>query len=64
MDEDTIGTIALTVLSLSILSVFMGMFIWGIRSGQFKNPEEVKYHIFTGDEKEDGRSDQHHEQGE
>jgi cbb3-type cytochrome oxidase maturation protein len=40
MDE---GTIALTVMSLLLFLIFLGLLIWGIRSGQFRDIEEPKY---------------------
>ena len=40
MDE---GTIALTLMSLSILLIFLGLLIWGIKTGQFRDIEEPKY---------------------
>jgi len=57
------ATIALTVMSALILLVFVGLIVWGIKSGQFKNVEEAKFQIFrepgkadagqTGNEKND-----------
>jgi nitrogen fixation-related uncharacterized protein len=43
MDE---ATLALTVMSLFILAILLGLLIWGIKSGQFKNVEEAKYQLF------------------
>ena len=43
MDE---GTIALTVMTGLILITFVGLLVWGICSGQFKNVEDAKYQIF------------------
>ena len=40
------ATIALTFMTGSLLIIFLGFLIWGIRSGQFKNIEEAKYQIF------------------
>jgi nitrogen fixation-related uncharacterized protein len=40
------ATIAITIMSILILLIFVGMLIWGIKSGQFKNVEEAKYHLF------------------
>ncbi len=48
------ATIALTVLSGSILVVFLSLFIWGLRTGQFKNIEEPKYRML---ERRDKSSD-------
>lgn len=46
-----IGAIFIILSSLTILSIFTGFIIWGIKSGQFKNMEEAKYKIFEDDEK-------------
>lgn len=46
------ATIALVVMSISLLAIFLGFLIWGIRSGQFKNSEEAKYQIFEKTAKE------------
>jgi cbb3-type cytochrome oxidase maturation protein len=50
MDE---GTIALTVSTLAVLLVFIGLLLWGIKSSQFKNVEEPKYRILEDADKED-----------
>jgi cbb3-type cytochrome oxidase maturation protein len=42
MDE---GTIALTVMTGLLLISFIGLLVWGIRSGQFRNVEEAKYRM-------------------
>jgi nitrogen fixation-related uncharacterized protein len=50
MDE---ATIALTMMTGLLLAIFLGLLVWGARSGQFKNVEEAKYQIFrrnNGDE--------------
>jgi cbb3-type cytochrome oxidase maturation protein len=44
MDE---ATIAQTILTLSILLIFAGFLIWGIKSGQFHNVEEAKYRMLS-----------------
>ena len=44
-------TIALTVMTLVIFLVFLGFFIWGIKSGQFHNVEEAKYQVFRKQQK-------------
>ena len=49
MDE---GTIALTVMTGSLLLIFLGLFIWGIKTGQFKNVEEAKYKMLEDKEPE------------
>lgn len=43
---------AQTLLSLSLVVIFLGFLIWGIRSGQFRDVEEPKYRIL--DEEESG----------
>lgn len=43
MDE---ATIALTAVSGAIALIFLGLLIWGIKAGQFKNVEEAKYQVF------------------
>lgn len=40
MDE---GTIALIVMTGSLFLIFLGLFVWGLKTGQFKNVEEPKY---------------------
>ena len=58
------ATIALTLTSLGIFAVFLGIFIWALKSGQFRDIEEPKYRMLEleniGDEergKEDARVD-------
>ena len=48
MDE---ATLAQMILTLSIFSIFIGFFIWGWKSGQFKGIEEAKYQIFEDNSK-------------
>lgn len=38
--------IAQTILTVSLFLIFGGLFIWGWKTGQFKNIEEIKYIIF------------------
>jgi len=40
------ATIAITILSFLLFTVFLGFFIWALKTGQFKNAEEAKYHVF------------------
>jgi cbb3-type cytochrome oxidase maturation protein len=40
------ATIAQTIMTLLILLIFVGFFVWGIKSGQFHNVEEPKFRIF------------------
>lgn len=47
MDE---GTIGLIITSVGIFAVFVGLFIWGLLSGQFRNVEEPKYRIFEAED--------------
>ncbi len=47
------AAIAQTVLTVFLLSVFLGFFIWGWRSGQFKNIEDAKYHVFQDNAKKE-----------
>lgn len=49
MDE---GTIALTAMSGSLLLIFLGLFIWGIKSGQFRNVEEPKHRMLENVKKQ------------
>ena len=48
MDEAAIAQAIMTVL---ILVIFLGFLIWGIKTRQFHDIEEIKYRIF--DEKQD-----------
>jgi nitrogen fixation-related uncharacterized protein len=52
------AAIAQTIVTGSLLAIFAGLFIWGLKSGQFKNIEEIKYMIFRrpeGDGKDKGK---------
>jgi len=40
------AAIAQTVVTASLLLIFLGLFLWGWKSGQFKNIEDIKYIIF------------------
>ena len=62
MDE---GTIALTVMSGLLLVSFLGLLVWGIRSGQFKNIEEAKFRMLGKDNDGGARDDltEKHEKG-
>ena len=42
MNEATIAQVIMTFL---ILVIFLGLLIWGIKSKQFHNIEEVKYRV-------------------
>jgi cbb3-type cytochrome oxidase maturation protein len=43
MDE---ATLALVIMSVALFLIFVGLLMWGIKSGQFKNSEEAKYILF------------------
>jgi nitrogen fixation-related uncharacterized protein len=52
------AAIAQAIVTGSLLAIFAGLFIWGLKSGQFKNIEEIKYIIFRrpeGDDKDKGK---------
>jgi cbb3-type cytochrome oxidase maturation protein len=53
MDE---ATVALTAMSLGLFAIFVGLFIWGLKSGQFKNIEEPKYRML--EDNDDGDSEE------
>ena len=46
------GTIALTIMTLLLLLIFGGMFVWGVRTGQFHNVEEAKFRMFRRSQSE------------
>jgi cbb3-type cytochrome oxidase maturation protein len=48
MDE---ATIAQTILTGLIFITFLGVFIWGIKTGQFRNVEEAKYRMLDDKDK-------------
>jgi nitrogen fixation-related uncharacterized protein len=48
MDEATIG---LTIVTGVIGLVFLGLLIWGIKTGQFHNVEEAKYQVLRKQKK-------------
>jgi cbb3-type cytochrome oxidase maturation protein len=51
------ATMALGAMSLGILAVFVGLLVWGLKSGQFKDTEQTKYQIFRRDrDRGDGRT--------
>lgn len=45
--------IAFAIMTIAILIIFAGFFIWGIKSGQFKNVEEIKYKVIDKKEEND-----------
>jgi cbb3-type cytochrome oxidase maturation protein len=46
------ATIAQLIMTLLILAVFLGLLIWGIKSGQFHHVEDAKYRMMRDDEKQ------------
>lgn len=53
MDE---GTLGIMISSFVVLAVFVGLLIWGLVNGQFKDIEEPKYRIFEiGDFEDDDK---------
>lgn len=44
MDE---ATLAQTLMTVAILAIFLGFFIWGWRTGQFKNIEKAKFNMMS-----------------
>lgn len=54
MDE---ATIALTITTLLLFLIFTGLFIWGLKSGQFRDIEAPKYRML-----EDNEPDEHGEE--
>lgn len=38
--------IAVTIMSLFVFLTFLGFFLWGLKTGQFRDIEEAKYRIF------------------
>jgi nitrogen fixation-related uncharacterized protein len=44
MDEPTL---ALTAVTGTLGLVLLGLLVWGLRSGQFRNVEEAKYQVFA-----------------
>ncbi|APV44423.1 Cytochrome oxidase maturation protein cbb3-type [Dehalogenimonas formicexedens] len=55
--------IAQAIVTVSLLLIFGGLFIWGWKTGQFKNIEQTKYVIFKRPE-DDGKSTQSPGKGE
>jgi cbb3-type cytochrome oxidase maturation protein len=41
------ATLAQTIMSALMLAIFLGFFIWGWRSGQFKDIEEAKFNMMS-----------------
>lgn len=58
MDE---GTIALTIMSLLLGLSFLGLLIWGIKSGEFRNIEEPKYRMLKENEDRNQKSEDRRE---
>jgi nitrogen fixation-related uncharacterized protein len=57
------AAIAQTIVTVSLLAVFLGLFIWGWRSGQFKNIEEAKYTIFRRPEEAEKKREEDSKKG-
>jgi hypothetical protein len=51
------AAIAQTIVTVSLLVVLGGLFIWGWRSGQFKNMEDIKYILFRHPPDEEKKGD-------
>ena len=51
------ATIAQTIVTVSLFVIFGGLFIWGLKSGQFKNIEEIKYILFRRPPEEGKKED-------
>ena len=47
------AAIAQTIVTASLFIIFGGFFIWGWKTGQFKNTEDIKYIIFRRPADED-----------
>lgn len=47
------AAIAQTIVTASLFIIFGGLFIWGWKTGQFKNTEDIKYIIFRRPADED-----------
>jgi cbb3-type cytochrome oxidase maturation protein len=43
------ATVAQTIMTLLILVIFLGLLCWGIKSRQFHNVEDAKYHMLDDD---------------
>jgi len=44
------ATTAQTIMTLLILAIFLGLLIWGIKSGQFRDVEEPKFRMLGKNE--------------
>jgi nitrogen fixation-related uncharacterized protein len=51
---DLEATVAMAVMTGSLIIIFVGLLIWGLKSGQFRNIEEAKYQVFRRPAKQDG----------
>lgn len=47
------ATIVLTIMTLLIMAIFLGFFIWGIKSRQFTDIEDAKYNMLQDDKEEE-----------
>ena len=55
------ATIAQTIMTLLILVIFLGLFIWGIKSRQFHNVEDAKYKMLEDDAEMGNNTNNHQE---
>jgi len=51
------ATLAVVITSFGILAVFVGLFIWGLTTGQFRNVEDAKYTVFEREDFDNERND-------
>ena len=58
------ATIAVTVMSLLLFAIFVGFLVWAIKSGQLKDVEEAKYHVFRNDKQGSNVGDKNQEPDE
>jgi cbb3-type cytochrome oxidase maturation protein len=47
------ATLVQAIFTFLILLIFLGFFIWGIRSRQFRDIEEAKYRMLAEDDDEE-----------
>jgi len=56
------AAVAQTIMTLSILIIFLGFLIWGIKSNQFRNIEDAKWQVFDNNEHKKNEDDSSGEQ--
>ena len=54
------ATVAITIMSFLLFAIFLGFFVWAVKSGQFKNVEEAKYHVFKNERRATSAEKQTH----